>query len=252
MEVLRQIAKEHYCRDILAASGLRPKQRVLFYGPPGCGKTLAAQVIAGVLYTPLVIVRFDAVVSSYLGETAANLRRVFDFIQRGRWIVLFDEFDAIGKDRNNPFEHGELKRVVNTLLQLMDAFQGESLLIAATNHEGLLDNAIWRRFEAVVPFALPSEQDRILLLRLFLRGFDCSQLNLSAIAHKLKGATGSDIEWVTVEAARRAVLDGRNKLLKEDLDFVLASFRERVTTIGELSGHKIDSTVEGVKEIASN
>ncbi len=252
LEVLRQIAKEHYRRDILAASGLKPKQRVLFYGPPGCGKTLAAQVIAGVLCTPLVMVRFDAVVSSYLGETAANLRRVFDFIQRGRWIVLFDEFDAIGKDRNNPFEHGELKRVVNTLLQLMDAFQGESLLIAATNHEGLLDNAIWRRFEAVVPFALPSEQDRILLLRLFLRGFDCTQLNLSAIAHKLKGATGSDIEWVTVEAARRAVLDGRNLLLKEDLDFVLASFRERVATIRALYSHQINNITEEDKEIASN
>jgi len=252
MAVLTQVVKEHYRRDILAASGLKPKQRILFYGPPGCGKTLAAQVIAGVLSTPLVVVRFDAIVSSYLGETAANLRRVFDFIQRGQWIVLFDEFDAIGKDRNNPFEHGELKRVVNTLLQLMDAFRGESLLIAATNHEGLLDNAIWRRFEAVVPFAFPSEQDRILLLRLFLRGFDCTQLNLDTIAHKLKGATGSDIELVTIEAARCAVLDGRNRLLKEDLDFVLTSFRERVATIQALSSHQTNNITEEVKEIASN
>jgi SpoVK/Ycf46/Vps4 family AAA+-type ATPase len=252
MEVLRQVAKEYYRRDILAASGLKPKQRILFYGPPGTGKTLAAQVLAGVLSLPLVIVRFDAIVSSYLGETAANLRRVFEFIQRGQWIVLFDEFDAIGKDRNNPFEHGELKRVVNTLLQLMDAFRGESLLIAATNHEGLLDSAIWRRFEAVVPFALPSEQDRTLLLRIFLRGFDCTQLNLGTIAHKLKGATGSDIEWITVEAARRAVLDGRNWLLKEDLDFVLTSFRERVATIQALSSDQAHHPTEEVKEIASN
>lgn len=88
--------------------------------------------------------------SSLLGETAANLRRVFDFIERREWVVLFDEFDAIGKDRDNPFEHGELKRVVNSLLQLMDNYSGESLLIAATNHEGLLDDAVWRRFEAVV------------------------------------------------------------------------------------------------------
>lgn len=251
-EILKQIVKENYKRDILAASGLKPKQKILFYGPPGCGKTLAAQVIAGVLGYPLITVRFDAIVSSYLGETAANLRRVFEFIERGQWVVLFDEFDAIGKDRNNAFEHGELKRVVNTLLQLMDAFRGESLLIAATNHEGLLDNAIWRRFETVVPFSLPSEQERLLLLRLFLRGFDCSHLNLKLVAHNLRDATGADIEWVTVEAARRAVLDGRYGLLKEDMDFVLASFEDRMTIIHSLSDHEFDTPKKEIKGVHTN
>jgi ATPase family associated with various cellular activities (AAA) len=122
---------------------------------------------------------------------AANLRRVFEFIQTGQWVVLFDEFDAIGKDRDNPFEHGELKRVVNTLLQLMDAFRGESLLIAATNHETLLDKGVWRRFEAVVQFPVPTPQDRVLLLRQFLRGFDTTALNLESLAGKLDGATGA-------------------------------------------------------------
>ena len=150
---LEQVVKEYAYADELIGAGLKPKQRLLFYGPPGCGKTLAARVLAGVLGYPLAIVRFDAVVSSLLGETASNLRRVFEFVQPGNWVVLFDEFDAIGKDRDNPFEHGELKRLVNTLLQLMDSFTGQSLLIAATNHEALLDSAIWRRFEAIVPFS---------------------------------------------------------------------------------------------------
>ena len=232
---LQQIAEEHRRADVLASGGLRPKQRVLFYGPPGCGKTLAAQVLAGVLGYHLVTVRFDAVVSSLLGETAANLRRVFDFVQRGKWVVLFDEFDAIGKDRDNPFEHGELKRLVNTLLQLMDSFRGTSLLIAATNHEGLLDSAVWRRFEAVVPFNVPSVQDRVLLLRLFLKGFDCAQLNIEAVARRMVEATGSDIELLAIEAARRAVLAGRTSILTDDVDPVLESFRQRLKVIRQLS-----------------
>lgn len=225
---LRQVAEEHSRKDILAASGLKPKQRVLFYGPPGCGKTLAAKVLAGVMSYPLVTVRFDAIVSSYLGETAANLRKVFDFVERGPWVVLFDEFDAIGKDRDNTFEHGELKRVVNTLLQLMDAYRGESLLIAATNHEGLLDNAVWRRFEAVVHFDAPARQDIILMLRLFLKAFDTSQLDFHTMARRLIGATGSDIELISTEAARRAVLDGRRLLFGADFDTALREFQDRL------------------------
>jgi SpoVK/Ycf46/Vps4 family AAA+-type ATPase len=233
-EVLRQVVKEHFRRDVLASGGLRPKEKVLFYGPPGCGKTLAAQVMASVLCYPLVTVRFDAIVSSFLGETAANLRRVFEFIQRGQWVVLFDEFDAIAKDRDNPYEHGELKRVINTLLQLMDAFGGESLLIASTNHEGLLDSAIWRRFEEVVSFTIPSYQERLLLLHLFLRGYDSAALNFNAISTRMKGATGSDIEMVAIEAVRRALLDGRRAIRQRDIELALASFQERLAVMRKL------------------
>ena len=227
LQVLKSIVREHQKKDLLAAGGLKPRQRALFFGPPGCGKTLATQVIASVLSYPLVVVRFDAIVSSLLGETAANLRRVFDFISKGNWVVLFDEFDAIGKDRDNPFEHGELKRVVNTLLQLMDAFQGESLLIAATNYETLLDKAIWRRFDAVVNFPVPAPQDRVLMLRHFLRGFDYSAIKVETIARQMSGATGSDIERLCVEAARLALLEGRNVINKADINIAIDSYKER-------------------------
>lgn len=235
LQVLKGIVREHQKKDMLAAGGLKPRQRVLFFGPPGCGKTLAAQVMASVLSYPLVIVRFDAIVSSFLGETAANLRRVFDFIRKGSWVVLFDEFDAIGKDRDNPFEHGELKRVVNTLLQLMDAFQGESLLIAATNYETLLDKAIWRRFEAVVNFPVPALQDRILMLRQFLRGFDYSAIKVETVARQMNEATGSDIERLCIEAARLALLEGRNTINKMDVDVALSSYKDRIQ-ITQFSG----------------
>ena len=242
---LKQIVREHRHKDLLVGGGIKPTQRVLFFGPPGCGKTLAAQVIAGVLSSPIAIVRFDAVVSSYLGETAANLRRVFDFIQRGRWVVLFDEFDAIGKDRDNAFEHGELKRVVNTLLQLMDAFRGESLLIAATNHEKLLDKAVWRRFETVVQFPAPSVQDRVLMLRQFLRGFDCSLLNIGALAKQLSDATGADVERFSIEAARLALLDGRTQINKGDVRTSLDSYLERRTISRNLTPAKTNRHTTG-------
>jgi len=232
-EALLRVAEENRRRDVLAAASLAPTQKVLFYGPPGCGKTLAARVLAAELGLPLVTVRLDAVVSSYLGETAANLRRVFDFVERGRWVVLFDEFDALGKDRDNPVEHGELKRVVNALLQLMDGFGGESLLIAATNHEGLLDTGIWRRFEAVLEFPLPRQQDRTLMLRQFLSGFGTRNLNLDQLARSLSEASGADIERVAIDAARHAVLRGSAAIDRDDIRPALSSFRARRAKLAE-------------------
>jgi hypothetical protein len=226
-DALLRVAEENRRRDVLAAASLAPTQKILFFGPPGCGKTLAARVLASELGLALVTVRLDAVVSSYLGETAANLRRVFDFVGRDRWVVLFDEFDALGKDRDNPLEHGELKRVVNALLQLMDGFGGDSLLIAATNHEKLLDTGIWRRFEAVVEFPLPKQQDRVLLLRQFLSGFGTKGLSMERIARSLTDASGADIERVAVEAARHAVLRGSRGIDGDDIRLAVKSFTAR-------------------------
>src|SRR5690606_14545412 len=113
--------------------GLKPVSRLLFFGPPGCGKTVTAEALAGELGLPWVRVRFDGVVSSFLGETAANLRKVFEFIEQGRYVALFDEVDALAKDRNDPADHGELKRVVNAFLTMLESHTGSSILIAATN-----------------------------------------------------------------------------------------------------------------------
>ncbi|MBA3656435.1 MAG: ATP-binding protein [Gemmatimonadaceae bacterium] len=226
--VLQRVAEENRRRETLLTAGLQPSQRLLFYGPPGSGKTLAAGVLASVLNRPLVTVRFDAVVSSYLGETAANLRRVFDFVALNTYVVLFDEFDALGKDRDNAFEHGELKRVVNSLLQLLDAAKGQSVLVAATNHEGLLDSAIWRRFDSIIRFDVPSGQERVLMLRSFLRGFLSVDLRLDLLARGLERATGADIERVCIAAARNAILESRNKVERSDFEMPLAEFRERL------------------------
>ena len=141
-KALDRLIEEQRRAEVLRSHGLRPRSKILFCGPPGCGKTVAAEAIANAVYLPLAIVRFDAVISSYLGETAANLRKVFEFARSRPMVMLFDEFDAIGKRRTDPDEHGELKRVVNSFLQMLDGFHGDTLTIAATNHQGLLDRAV--------------------------------------------------------------------------------------------------------------
>ncbi|MHB1956694.1 MAG: AAA family ATPase, partial [Sulfobacillus sp.] len=199
--------------DVLSSYGLRPLNRLLFCGPPGCGKTLTAEVIALELSLELVIVRFDAVVSSFLGETAANLRKVFDFLSEGHFVALFDEFDAIGKERDDAAEHGELKRVVNSVLQMMDSYRGNSLFIAATNHERMLDRAVWRRFDEVLMFEKPTfEQIRALFL-IKLRGVRHDlPLEDRVFVNEFTGFTHADIERIVIRSIKWMVLRGREFL----------------------------------------
>ncbi|MBE7413249.1 MAG: ATP-binding protein [Leptospiraceae bacterium] len=155
LNVIERILLESRKVEVLKSYGLKPIDKILFYGPPGCGKTVTAEAIAFELELPFVVIRLDSIVSSFLGETSSNLRRVFDFINKNRMVVLFDEFDALGRERSDSSEHGEIKRVVNALLQMFDSYKGNSILIAATNHESDLDSAVWRRFEEVLIFNLP-------------------------------------------------------------------------------------------------
>ncbi|GAB5101388.1 AAA family ATPase [Caballeronia sp. HLA56] len=204
---------EHNRQGVLESYGLEPARKLLFFGPPGCGKTLSAEVVAAELGLPLAIVRLDAVVSSYLGETAANLRKVFDFAAAQPVVMLFDEFDALAKERNGEGDHGELRRVVNAVLQMIDDYRGRSVLVAATNHESLLDSAIWRRFDETVKFELPDAAQISQLLQSKLRGvrrnFDPAD---AAIVAKLKGMSHADIERVLRRAIKEMILQGREFL----------------------------------------
>lgn len=213
-----ELLEEHRRADVLRSYGMKPSSKAIFYGPPGCGKTLAAEVIAFELDLPLAIVRLDALVSSFLGETAANLRKVFDFIAEHSMVALFDEFDAIGKERSDSAEHGELRRVVNAVLQMMDAYQGKSLILAATNHEQILDNAIWRRFEETIEFPLPDAAQVQQILTLKLRGvrrhFELSDKELMLVFAKRSGA---DIERIVRRAVKRMILRSQEFLTIKDL-----------------------------------
>lgn len=199
MEELRRV-------EILHSHGINRRTKLLFCGPPGCGKTLLAEVIAAELGLPILYTRFDTIVSSYLGETSANLRKVFDYATRGTWVVFFDEFDAIGKSRDDLTEHGELKRVINSFLQLLDGFRGESLVIAATNHEHLLDTALWRRFDEILRLERPSVKDIRTLLTKKLASIPHPQIKPEAIASSLKGLSHAEVERICYDAIRLCVL----------------------------------------------
>ena len=142
-----ELIEEQRRADVLRASGLEPRHRLLLAGPPGNGKTSLAESLAYELALPLFTVRYDAVITSYLGETAQRLRRLFDYVRTEPCVLFFDEFDAIGKERGDLHETGEIKRVVTTLLLQLDDLPSYNVLIGATNHPELLDRATWRRFQ---------------------------------------------------------------------------------------------------------
>jgi SpoVK/Ycf46/Vps4 family AAA+-type ATPase len=167
---LSQILDEFRHAEVLAQHELRPINRVLFDGPPGTGKTASAHALARALGIPLLIARHDTIISSYLGETASSLRKAFDYIAQNRVVALFDEFDSFGRARSSSEKNdvGEMHRILNVLLQLIERHKGPSLVICATNLPDVLDAALERRFDLTVTFPMPSEQDCLRLLKLHL------------------------------------------------------------------------------------
>lgn len=237
LAVLQETVLENRKQDILRSYGLQPRSKLLFCGPPGCGKTLTAKVLSGVLDLPLLYVDLTAVFSSFLGETANNLKRIFDYVEQGEWIILFDEFDAIARERSTANEHGEVKRLVNSLLQLIDLSNSQSLFIAATNHEFLLDEAVWRRFDDVLVFEKPSLVLRTALLNRYLTSIRHGQLNLEQFAVELEGATGADIERICTDAIKIALLQGNKTLTTEELKKAHQRYAKRKCIISKSSEH---------------
>ena len=225
---LERIMLEFKDADVLASYNLEHKKKILLCGKPGTGKTFSVQALSSVLHIPVVYIRFDAIISSYLGETAGNLRKVFDFIENGTWIVLFDEFDIIGKNRDDHHEHGEIKRVVNNFLQMLDNTKGDSILFAATNHQNILDTAIWRRFDAVIDYELPDEATRYKLFEHYLKPLKRDKnLDLKQAAKQSNGLSPADIKMIAIEALKSAIIDHRDQLDAKDLKAAISQFIHR-------------------------
>ncbi|MCU4712942.1 ATP-binding protein [Bacillus cereus] len=164
LDSIKDVINQWKNRDKLAKFNLVPQSKVLFYGLPGTGKTFTAYAIAHELNLEVVYINFDSVVSSFLGKTGSNLGKIFKFANSRPCLLLIDELDAIGKMRDDSRELGELKRIVISLLQNLDNLSSQSLVIACTNHENLLDKALWRRFDGIIEFKLPSENERITVI----------------------------------------------------------------------------------------
>jgi AAA+ superfamily predicted ATPase len=225
---IEQIIREFSNWDVLMSNGVYPTRRVLFYGPPGCGKTMTAGAIAAEIGLPLLYVRFDAIISSYLGETAANIRKVFDFGNGDSYVMLFDEFDAIAHSRNDQYEHGEIKRVVNTFLQQIDNFRGRSLVIAATNFEQSLDYAIWRRFDSTLRFDMPDNSDRVKLFNLKLKQFKGSENIITDFIGDIENFSHADVVRAALAVIKGCILGGRRMYNKSDIEQAILQQKDMV------------------------
>jgi SpoVK/Ycf46/Vps4 family AAA+-type ATPase len=214
-ELFLGLIREFRQADRIKRHGLPVRSKLLFCGPPGTGKTLCAEVFANELGLPFFHVRLDSLISSYLGETATNIRKTFEFARRQRCVLFFDEFDAIARSRDESGEHSELRRVVNSLLIFIEQIEPRGFLIAATNLDAHLDPAVWRRFDEIVWFENPD----LPMIRKYLEhafrnikpAFDPADY-----ADQLQGFSYSDLEKVCEHAMKLSIFEGNRAISEKD------------------------------------
>jgi len=215
---LQRLLKEQRHLDKLRSHALRPRQSLLLTGPPGCGKTLTASAIAGELSLPLFIVRLEALITRFLGETANKLRLIFEAVERTRAVYLFDEFDSIGIARGSEQDVGEMRRILNSFLVFVERHRGSSLLIAATNHGHLLDKALFRRFDDVIEMGLPTKELAEKTFRQRLSSIVGSyQIDFSKVAEAADGLSYAEITRICEEAIKHMLLEGSQQLITTDV-----------------------------------
>lgn len=231
-EKIKNLLREWEDVEHLSKHNLFPSNRILFYGLPGTGKTMLANAIAHHLDFPLVLVRLDELISSFLGETGKNIRDIFEIAKRESVVLLLDEIDTIAKFRSDEKELGELKRIVTVLLQHIDFFPQNSIIIGATNHEEILDKAIWRRFPLKIELGLPDLVSRKLLFKLFLDNL-AKDIDLDLISEITDGLNGSEIYDIVQNAKKYSVMSRTEKV-----DSISLAKSYLAVTNGERGGKK--------------
>lgn len=221
---LARVVREHRAVRSIRSRGLSPRRKLLLVGKPGTGKTLTASALAGELGLPLFVVRLDGLITKFMGETSAKLRFIFDAMNQTRGVYLFDEFDSIGSERGFSNDVGEIRRVVNSFLQMVERDESDSLIIAATNHIDLLDRALFRRFDDIIEFDRPDETRIKELLRRRLAGFKTKGVRWADIAKAALGLSYADIVRAIEDAVKTVLIEEREMVAHAD---IMAGVRER-------------------------
>jgi len=242
---LADVVRQYRQRDLLRSHGLTPKRKLLLVGPPGCGKTMSASAIAGECGLPLMFVQLHALITKYMGETAAKLHLVFDAMKQTRGVYLFDEFDAFGAGREQHNDVGEIRRVLNSFLQFLERDDSESIIVAATNFAGMLDDALFRRFDDVIEYHRPTRAMARALVENRLSRFSLVGVQWTKTRPAFGALSHAEIVQACEEAAREAVLAGRADIesiaLQRSLDRRIRMAKRRGDRTGSHSGERIRS-----------
>ena len=214
---LDRLIREQRAIQVIRTRGLEPRRKILLSGKPGTGKTLTASALAGELGLPLFVVRLDGLITKFMGETAAKLRVVFETLGQTRGVFLFDEFDSIGSARGLRNDVGEIRRVVNSFLQMVEQDTSDSLIIAATNHIGILDRALFRRFDDVIEYELPDQKRIIEALKTKLGLFRTYKIHWAKIAKLAEGLSFADITRASEEAIKDAIIHDRTHVTHQEI-----------------------------------
>lgn len=221
-ERLRRVIQEQRQRQRLVSHGLTPRRKLLLIGPPGSGKTMTALALAGELHMPLFTVQLDGLMTKFMGETASKLRMVFSAMVETKGVYFFDEFDSIGAKRTDRNDVGEIRRVLNSFLQFLEEDDSQGLVVAATNHPELLDPALFRRFDDVIEYALPSAEVAKRILQARLTTFDTEGMDWDALVADAQGLSQAEISKAAAEAAKLVVLADRRRVTVADLAITIA------------------------------
>ena len=217
-EPLERLVFEQKSWQLLKKHDLQPVRKILLKGPPGCGKTMTAQALAGELGIPVFIVRLDGIISKFMGESISKLRLIFDAMVDNRGVYLFDEFDSIGSHRDQGQDVGEIKRVLNSFLINIEKDQSNSIIIAATNLPDSLDKALFRRFDEVIAYPLPNQEEIIEALKKAFRGYSFEKrVAYKAITKEAIGLNFSDITRVADDTIKTMILSKKEKLSNQEL-----------------------------------
>ena len=229
-ETIRELVAEQHRSDLLRSYNVEPRNRVLLAGPPGNGKTTLAEAIANALNVPLLVVRYEAVIGSYLGETAQRISQVFEHVRSRHCVLFFDEFDVVGKKRGDLQETGEIKRVVSSILLQIDALPSYVVVVTASNHPELLDRAVWRRFQIRLELPQPTQgQIEEWFKRFQKRTGHPLGLSPRSLAQRLRGLSFAEVEDFGTDVLRRIVLDQPDADFKYIVERRLRHWKKRFT-----------------------